>query len=387
MIPHLFRLSFLLIAGFFLASCQKEFTIEGLTPPPTTGPAAFTWEGAPGVCATAIVGGTYAAGTALDSSNRVTIVVNVNTIGTYSVTTDTSNGIRFSGSGSFTATGPQSIILYGSGTPTAAVAAIFSAGANACSFTINTGAPIPPAAFTWEGAPGACTSATVDGTYSVGTPLDASNKVTISVNVTTAGAWSATTSNENGIQFTGSGNFTTTGIQNVVLQGSGTPVAAVDATFTPGTGACSFTVTSTAAPAGDFLRAKIDGVLKSFNESSFAQWEADTLSIGGMVPGSLFEVFAIDIKGDGNLVNGVYQEQGAVPGATVYVEAGYTTDNLDIWYVDANAPTPRTNPFQVTITNITTTRVEGTFSGGLWNAAGGMTQLTVTEGEFSLPIL
>lgn len=281
MAPKLFRFTLLILATLFIFSCQKEFEIDGMTPPPPSGPATFIWEGAPGVCATAIVGGNYAAGTALDSSNRVTIVVNVSTPGTYSVTTDTANGIRFSGSGSFSGTGPQSLVLYGSGTPIAAVAAIFSAGANACSFTINTGA----------------------------------------------------------------GN-----------------------------------------PSSDFLRAKLDGVQKEFNDLASAEWNADTLSIGGRVVGTVFEVFAIDIIGTTSLVTGVYQEEGAVPGATVFSEAAYTTDSGDIWYVDANAPTPRTNPFKVTITNISPTRVEGTFEGGLWNSGGGTTQLTVTEGAFSLPI-
>ncbi len=493
MAAKLFRLSVLILVGFFFASCQKEFEIDGLTPPPVTGPAVFSWEGAPGVCATAIVGGVYAAGTTLDSSNKVTIVVNVTTAGSYSITTDTNNGIRFSSSGVFTATGPQSIILYGSGTPSAAVAAIFSGGPNACSFTINTGAPLPPAVYTWTGAPGACTTATVEGTYAVGTALNSSNKVTIAVDVTTSGTWSATTNTDNGIQFSGSGVFSGTGAQTIVLQGSGTPVAAVTSTLSPGATACSFNVTATAAlppatytwnggtgpctnanvsgtytvgtaldnsnfvtievnvtvpgswsattilsngiqfsgsgiftatgnqtvtlqgsgtpvaamvvpfaagvsacsfnvtsvaapPTGDFLRATIDGVLREFSLSAFAEWNNDTLSLGGMVPGSVFEVFAIDIIGSASLVTGVYEEEDPTSGAPVYVEAGYTTDALDIWYVDVNAPTPRTDPFTVVITNITPTRVEGTFFGGLWNSTGGTTQLQVRNGEFSLPI-
>ena len=387
MFSRLRHFALVLLAVASLVACQKEFVIDGIVPPPVTGPAVFTWEGAPGTCATAIVGGTYAAGLTLDSTNKVSIVVNVTTVGTYSVTTDTSNGIKFSATGAFTAVGPQTMVLYGSGTPLNAVAAIFSAGANACSFTVTSGAPIPPATFTWNGAPGVCTSATVAGDYFTGTPLDNSNTVTIAVNVTTAGTWSATTTTENGMQFSGSGNFTATGPQSITLTGTGTPVDAVPALFTPGTDACSFTVNaSTGNPVSDFLRAKIDGVLKNFDDLAFAEWTNDTLSLGGMVPGSIFEVFAIDIKGTSSLVTGVYQEEGVTPGAPAYVEAGYTTDALDIWYVDINAPTPRTDPFTVTITNITPARVEGTFSGGLWNAAGGTTQLAVTEGEFSLPI-
>jgi hypothetical protein len=104
-----------------------------------TGAAVFTLAGAPGGCTPATVAGTYTAGTALTSSNTVTISANVTTIGTYSVTTTAVNGMTFSATGAFTATGPQSVVLVGSGTPaTASATNTFTPGSGStCTFNIN----------------------------------------------------------------------------------------------------------------------------------------------------------------------------------------------------------------------------------------------------------
>jgi len=79
----------------------------------------------------------------------------------------------------------------------------------------------------------------------VSTPLTASNKVTLQVNVTGIGSYSITTTAVNGITFTGSGSFTATGAQTVVLTGSGTPTATglVTIPVTAGSSNCSFTLT------------------------------------------------------------------------------------------------------------------------------------------------
>lgn len=69
-------------------------------------------------CGTATVNGVYKVGTALTASNTITLPVNVATLGSYTVTTNTVDGISFSGSGTFTSTGNQNITLGGTGTPT-----------------------------------------------------------------------------------------------------------------------------------------------------------------------------------------------------------------------------------------------------------------------------
>jgi len=67
-----------------------------------------------------------------------------------------------------------------------------------------------------------CSTASVQGTYTQGTALTGSNTITITANVGTLGTYSVSAS-ANGMVFSASGTFTTTGIQDVVLQGTGTP--------------------------------------------------------------------------------------------------------------------------------------------------------------------
>lgn len=68
-------------------------------------------------CSSAIVRGIYKAGTPLNASNYIEISVNVNSTGSYLITSQEVDGITFSGSGEFTTATSQTIRLYGSGTP------------------------------------------------------------------------------------------------------------------------------------------------------------------------------------------------------------------------------------------------------------------------------
>src|SRR6185436_14031688 len=179
-----------------------------------------------------LINGVYNAGTVLTASNTVTLNVNVTTIGPWSVsTTPAVNGIIFNGSGTFTATGAQTITLAGSGTPVSAATSSFpvTVGTATCNFSITVVPAGGNATFTIT-----CTGAVPAGTYLAGTPLTAANTITLNVNVTVIGTWSVTTAPAvNGIIFSGSGTFTTTGgAQTIVLTGSGTPTAAGTHTFT-----------------------------------------------------------------------------------------------------------------------------------------------------------
>jgi len=73
--------------------------------------------------------------------------VTVTTLGTWSVTTSPAvNGITFSGTGTFAATGAQTILLTGSGTPTAAGTNTFTVtgGTSTCTFQCTTSAVAIP---------------------------------------------------------------------------------------------------------------------------------------------------------------------------------------------------------------------------------------------------
>ena len=87
--------------------------------------ASFSLTGAPGACLNADVQGTFVKGYPADTA-KLLLQVTVTVPGSYALSTATVNGYRFSGSGTFTATGPQTVTLMASGTPLAAGTDAFS---------------------------------------------------------------------------------------------------------------------------------------------------------------------------------------------------------------------------------------------------------------------
>lgn len=249
----------------FMVIYDSTFCTVPVTVLPATGSggtSVFTLEGAGGACANSNVAGTYTQGTPLTASNQVVLSVNVTTVGTWTVSSNTVTGMNFTGSGTFTTTGVQNITLNGTGTPNAPGAQTFSvsAGSGSCTFVVTVQPnSAPPSVCELVGSPGSCTGATVTGTYIAGTPLGGVNSVTIQVNVTTVGAYTISTNTVTGFSFTASGTFTTTGVQNVILAGGGTPTTAGNQTFTvtAGSSTCTFVVTvapaSTPPPGNDYF--------------------------------------------------------------------------------------------------------------------------------------
>ncbi|MEO7311615.1 MAG: hypothetical protein ABIX01_14520 [Chitinophagaceae bacterium] len=239
---------FLVGIAVFFFTCKKEYSYEGgIVSGTSSGTAVYTLSGAGGACTGALLSGQYYAGTALGPGNTVTLEADVTTIGTYMVSTATVNGIKFSGSGTFTVTGIQNMLLQGSGTPSSVGSFSFKPPVGAgCSFTIDVAAtPVAMATFTLAGAPNDCQNAIAAGTYQDGVAMDAANTVNIMVNVTAVGVYTLSTDTLDGISFSKSGTFTTTGLQAITLAGHGTPLLARNLVFTPANGAshCSFNVT------------------------------------------------------------------------------------------------------------------------------------------------
>jgi hypothetical protein len=172
--------------------------------------------------------------------------VNVIETGSYKITTDTVNGYYFSATGNFTATGIQIVQLKASGTPLVQGIDNFQlkwTNSN-CAISILVNSTATQAEYSLQGAGSNCFSSSVNGTYAAGTTLSVSNTIIINVNVTRIGSYSIATTAVNGIIFSASGNFTTTGNQSVTLQGSGTPGNAGSSVINiPGSsGNCSVTV-------------------------------------------------------------------------------------------------------------------------------------------------
>lgn len=105
--------------------------------------AVFTLAGAPNQCMNYVLAGDYITNVAMTAANTVVINVNVTTPGTYSISTQQSNGMTFSGAGTLANTGAQTITLTAAGTPVVAGSTNFpvQVGTGECSFTVDVAAP------------------------------------------------------------------------------------------------------------------------------------------------------------------------------------------------------------------------------------------------------
>jgi hypothetical protein len=225
------------IVSYGTSGCSIAVTTSGSL-------ATFTLGGAPGTCTGATPAGTYTVGVALTAANTVNITVNVTVAGAYNIETATANGMKFKGSGVL-ATGTQTIVLTGEGTPATPGATnipitLTPPNSSSCSFVVTVAPAAAPAVYTID-----CATAAVNGTYTNGTILGPTNTITVSVNVTSAGSYSIT-GTVNGMTFssTPGASFTATGTQSVTLNGAGTPntQGANTVPLTGGTTPCSVTV-------------------------------------------------------------------------------------------------------------------------------------------------
>lgn len=244
----------ILLSGILLMNaCQKEVSTETGDNPS----AGSLKSDVSGDCLPKTVNGTYEAGTALvTTTNTISVDVNVTKTGNFTIYTDTVNGYFFRTTGIFTTTGVSTITLKGIGTPLGAGVNNFIVHYDTSSCTVPV-TVLPagsggPAVFTLAGSPATCSSTTINGTYTLGTPLTSANTVVLSVNVTTIGTYNITTTATGGMVFAASGTFISTGVQNVTLAASGTPTTAGNNTIpvTAGSSSCSFVIPVGSASAG-----------------------------------------------------------------------------------------------------------------------------------------
>ena len=313
----------------------------------------------------------------MGSGNYVDLAVNVTTPGAYTVSTNSANGISFSGSGAFTANGNQVIRLIGNGTP-AAQGTFAYTPSGGCSFSINVAPPPPPASFTYI-----CGGVGINGNYVAGTALNATNTIVLNVNVTVAGVYSATTSSANGVTFSASGVFSGTGPQTITLTSTDTPIAAAIFfySYSPG---CMFDInyTSGPPPPPDFLKCTIDGVAKDFSTNLSGTLMPGLFSADGDLGTSSFTVSVIDNNGNPITV-GTYNK-ATLSNLIRYASASYLPDNTNPF--GAWQPFPiNSNPFTVIIETITTTpnKVTGKFFGDIFDNMGANKKI-VTNGSFSV---
>lgn len=403
----------------FITACQKELYFPN--EPGGSGIAVFTFSGTGATCTGAVVNGDYITGENSDNTNTVEITVNVTQTGIYNFSTSKLNGVTFYATGAFTTTGDHKILLYGNGTPVEAGSFIFKTGTNGCSFTINFKSPVtnPSAAiFTYDGAPGGCTGAETSGNFIVGTALTALNTAIVTVDVTVPGTYSINTGTVNGISFSATGSFATTGVKTVILTGTGTPAAAGLFNFTAGTGGCTFSVNciNETTETVYFYEATIDGVnyrqevtkTNNFKVISANSVSGDNYAFATQLDykslprpaGTTYFFLQKDYFKNFSLSDATQFKDFFAPGTYPIIDKlgdeGILFnwgDNDKEWIsLDVANSTPQTG------SNFTITKVEeapllkpgywvnvyGTFNCKLFDAAGNVK--TVTDGKFCIPI-
>lgn len=173
----------------------------------------------------AVVNGTLTPGVAANGSNTITVKAVFSTAGYYTVVSDVKNGIRYYATGYANRAGQQDITLQAEGVPIQAnmETVQIDLGGSKINTTviISAGAAQTQAVFA-----NSCTFGSFAGVFTEGKQLEATNTLTINVNITTAGRYYLTTKLVNGIFFSAQGNAVSTGPQTITFTGHGTPLSA-----------------------------------------------------------------------------------------------------------------------------------------------------------------
>jgi hypothetical protein len=344
------------------------------------GPAEFTMAGAPATCTSFNLSGTYTQGVALTGSgNNVVLNVNVTKIGTYDITTTASNGITFKGTGALLSLGTATITLTAQGTPvaTGTTNIAVTIGASTCSFPVQVAGP---ATYTID-----CASAFVDGDYEEGVALNAStNTIDIDVNVTVAGGYSIT-GTVNGMTFKDDGVFTSTGVQTITLEGSGTPAADgdFDLPLNGTTGSCTVEITvDPGAAAPDMKWTLVQGATNLEGPTM----GAIVLPLGGMesmgISGESTSgdiSLALTLTKTGTMSTGTFSTSSTTNIATLLVVNTATATTMYSGIMGMGNLT-----VNLTTYDVTTKVAQGTFSGTVFNASNQTVSIT---GTFKAEIL
>ena len=260
-----------------------------------------------------------------------------------------------------------------------------------CTKTTDTTTNTPLATYTL-GSGGDCTGATIGGRFVADTVVSEANRVTITVDVSAVGAYWITTNKVNGITFSQVGTFNSTGPQTAVLTATGTPLLVDTSVFTitpingPG-GSCTFSVPIVkGVPPHYYLTGFFNGLYRNFGDSSRAT--------NGNIPGTS-GLTGLDITGLDTVINSNQKIEIGVNGAStvgigIYTDTSASRAYLD--YVDSLGQTWSANStgqpsFTITVTSVSATIVQGTFSGFIKNQQGlGNDSIAVSSGLFSVPI-
>ena len=392
-------LSIVLVLVLLVAiSCEKERSLENSK---AMNASSGSLQTSAGECLPKLVEGAYVEGVALDATNSIEVDVEVDKTGAYFITTDTLNGYYFSASGEFTNTGINTVQLTGKGKPLADGGDIFTVSYDSTSCTVDV-MVLPasagvPAVFSLQTAGTDCMDAVKNGTYTKGVALNSTNKVDIKVNVVTIGSYSVSTNATNGMSFSASGSFSTTGVQIISLAGSGTPVndGATVIPVTVGTTSCNFTVTvnpgtTNPPPTTGTYFWKFTAAGKTHQGIVDEDGVFEVIQITRTVSISTISFFGSNAAGDTSIGLAIGDINNSINANETYV-SNSTSSNVALIEIDYGGviytADPQVTGAAVTITitshNTTTKVLAGTFSGTLKNPVNGQL-LTISNGSFNI---
>lgn len=220
--------------SFDSTQCSFDVVVD---PKGTSSPAVYTFvgTGSPSSCSGAVPYGSYAVGQDLTVTNTVDLTVNVTQIGTYSITTTQVNGMIFTTNGRFTTTGVQTINLTASGTPLAVgnyIISVNNGAGSGCNFAVSV---VTPSNYKLV-----CGTEVLNGFYLAGTPLNATNVLSMNITSTVPAIVNLTSNTVNGMTFTGTLNLAAAGTGSIIITGTGTPISpgVTPVIFSVGTSSC-----------------------------------------------------------------------------------------------------------------------------------------------------
>jgi hypothetical protein len=333
---YILALLFIATTCALFNSCQKEVSFENSDTPSV----GLLQSDISGVCAPMTVNGIYEAGTVLVAAdNYIDVEVDVATLGSYTIYSDTLNGVYFRATGNFTAIGLNTIRLPGTGTPNADGTFTYTITYGLSECTVDV-AVLPdggaiPAEFELDGDPGTCLGYNLLGAYTTGVALTSANKVEISVDVTTIGTYDITTTASNGITFSGSGVLPALGPTTITLTATGTPTVSgpTNVLVTDGTTTCSFQVDVT-GPAVFTMNCGAITVNGAYTQGQPAS--SVTYNI---------EVNVASI--------GTYTITGSVNGITVTKSASFTSTGVQVVTITATGTPTTAGSFTLTLNGAT----------------------------------
>jgi hypothetical protein len=241
-----------------------------------------------------------------------------------------------------------------------------------------------------------CAGTAFTGSYVASYPLNDFNTIRLNVNASTSGAYNITTNIQNGVKFIGSGNLTV-GYNSVLLKAgipNNIPLQSTLSTYTisggtVGSGSqCNFSIFFQSPPTlgTNTMQASVNGVLKTFN--NFTQ--ATNTSLGGINNISVYgkngvatnEEISFTIEKEPDLI--IVGVPYTVNSTQEIINTKYINP-LGIKYQSTNSfGIPQNSPFTIVFSEISLTRIKGTFFGILKKDNVGPELITITNGIFDI---